>query len=160
MNIILSLQEDIDRLEEKFPQISNLAKTFRTISGIEQYIGDDAENYGDPSSYETLLLAIAELGREEFRIANISSSSKGGKWILSFNVNENSEMIKLKSDTDWVQSEFLDALNKILSKHKSEVFPRFVFILGQQYADQFFNICLLSDEKYMKLKNMEPVYAG
>jgi len=160
MSLIQSLQEEINRLEEKFPEISDIAKNFKTISGVEKYIGDDSENYGDPSSYETLLSAIAELGRQEFRIENIASSSKGGKWVLSFDLNGKIEKIKLRSDTDWIQMEFLDALNKILAKHKSEVFPRFVFILGQQYADQFFGICLLSDEKYLKLKNVEPVYAG
>lgn len=133
---------------------------FSELSGIKDYVFDDAEFYTSSSPYLELLNDISVLLKPNYEITEITLNKSEGIWEFQFKINGAPEKITLEvEDPEWFEEDFINDFNKILKKHKSTIFGRFVFPTGKDREDQSFHLCFISDEIHSVLKKSKPKFA-
>lgn len=161
MAIFRNVTETIIEWNEKgWTDIANRIAKFRELSGIENYVFDDAEFYTSAGPYLELLNDIAVLLKDNLKITDLSLSEEDSSWKFEFKINGVSEVIILEiEDPEWFEEGFIKKINKILKRHGSNIFGRFVFPTGKDREDQCFQLCFITDETHSLLKKSKPKFA-
>ncbi|MDR2221678.1 MAG: hypothetical protein LBE34_02950 [Flavobacteriaceae bacterium] len=136
--------------------LANNLLEFKTITNLEKYISDDAENYYDTDCYKQLLESIAEIIHPEIEIFDITAIN----WMFKFKINGKEVEIKMKDpETDWLQEEFIDQLNELIGTTQTSKKLEKVYATSESNADQCFDLCFISKKTLNLLINNEPRYA-
>jgi hypothetical protein len=164
MAILRNVEQAISEWKEQgwagWEESAKRITKFSELSGIKDYVFDNAEFYASSSSYLELLNDISVLLKNNYAITEITLNKGEGIWDFEFKINGASEKITLEiDDPEWFEEDFIKDFNKILKKHKSTIFGRFVFPTGKDREDQSFHLCFISDETYSILKKNKPKFA-
>lgn len=159
-NLVKNLEATIVEATENgwHNSIENRPK-FRELSGVEEYITDDAENYYHVDQYVNLLLNIAVLTSKNVKISEVEGEATSDSWVIKFNCSGQNFRIELFDiNTDWFKEEFLAELNDCLENVGCEKKVCLVCVDSIIYTDQCFSLCFISDETYSILQNSNPAF--
>lgn len=164
MAIFRNVEEAINEWREQgwagWEESAKRITMFSELSGIRDFVFDDAEFYTSSSPYVELLNDISVLLKPIYLITEITLNENDCVWEFEFKVNGTPEKIVLEvEDPEWFEEDFIKDFNKILKKHKSTLFGRFVFPTGKDREDQSYNLCFISDETLSILKKSKPKFA-
>jgi hypothetical protein len=149
-------KNEAESIDDYMYGMANNLLEFKTITNLEKYISDDAENYYDTNCYKQLLECIAEIIQPEIEISDITAIN----WIFKFKLNGLDVEIQMKDpDTDWLQEEFIDKLNTLIGTTHTDKKLEMVYATSEDNTDQCFDLCFISKNTLNLLINNEPRYA-
>lgn len=131
---------------------------FRKLSGIEQYLAADAEEFDDISSYTDLLNDMATISSGQIEISDISSSSDDN-WDFQFFVNGTTVMFSIpESESGWMNKDFVRLVNESLAPFTSKRF-RIVYPTGMVNSSEYFDMAFIDNETMAVLAEHEDTLA-
>jgi hypothetical protein len=136
------MQEMIEMLSE-----------FQQLSGVDNYLSGDAEDFFEIDTYTELLNGMAQLAAADVTIADISAKEEDGQYVFSFTMNNEASVLSMAApDTDWLQMSFLEIVNEKIAPYTNKGFYD-VFATGLDNVDQCFDIAYLDAATFANLAN-------
>lgn len=160
--MIINIKEErLDRYQndENMQEYLELVKEFQQLSGIENFLFGDTEDFYEISSYVDLLEEMSVLAAEEVKIADISGIVENGQYVFSFTLNgEQNDLSMSDPDTDWLAMDFVVTINEKLKPFTSKGFHD-VFTAGMDNIDQCYEFAFIDRKTLETLAEHPSVFA-
>lgn len=158
---LITMNERIkDGVESGWVDYVERIKQFRSRTGVEIYIFDEACGYACPECYLELMPLLAELMQPTIVMADFSYKPEGTLWRFEFSINGVSEFVEIENpQSRYISLKYFQLLNQCLARHGSQRFVRSVFMQGSDLSDECIELVFISDEIYQELLQSEPAYA-